>query len=209
MNVLFRNSLSCLTVLFAVIILGNVYAEASEAVTNGIYVSAKVVDDRSMHEPYRILMTIRFTPPNTNVDASVFQRGPGPRAIFFRSTNSFPGYVSLRDMAGNEIPLLKPQVNATNAYPATYDLREVSRLLMNLIGTGPPLPYVIGGGTADLSFLLTDYFRPEKLGKYELTVWPMIYKRTNADSFVCHRIDLPAVTVSIDYTNISSNWEHR
>ena len=180
-------------------------AEAAiEVVTNGIYASGEVVNYRVGHMPYYVVVTYRFTPPNTNVNTSVFQHGPLP-AIFFMPTNSFCGWVRLRDSQGDEIPLLKRQINSPSAYPASYDLREMAIVLDRLVGTGPPLPYAIGGEVAHSSFSLNDYFKPEKPGKYQLTVWPMMYKRTNDGSGICYRIDLPPVTIPIDYSNIPSD----
>src|SRR6185369_6425936 len=92
-----------------------------------------------------------------------------------------------------------------NAYPSFYDLRQESLRLTPVANFGPMQPSVISGETAHLSFSLNDYFMPTNVGKYKLTVWPKMYKRTNDGSAICYRIDLPPVTIPIDYSNIPSD----
>ena len=175
---------------------------------NGIYASGQFVQkwpDRGD----LVSIIIHFSPPSTNVSLSPFVehtiRTNGITTItdplrdgkYFRATNSFCGPIELRDVTGGKIPLLKPEVNSQKAYPNTYNLMLVSYLLRNMVGKGPPLPMVISGADAELSFHLSDYFKLEKRGEYQLTVWPKIYERALTNDNICSRIDVPPVTLTI------------
>jgi len=164
---------------------------STESNTNGIYVSATLEKSYPGQRNY-LTVNFHFTPPNTNANSSPFIGWY--KGTFYRATNSFCGFVHLKDAEGHEVPLLKPSVNHTNAYPDTYDLWEVRNALIMRIGKGPPLPYLIHGETGHISFSANDYFEIKQPGVYELTIWPKIYKRITAESNLCQRIDFPPIT---------------
>ena len=124
---------------------------------------------------------------------------------FFAATNSFCGLIELRDASGDTIPLLKPEVNSSEAYPIAYRLDIVGHLLAKNIGLGPALPMVMYGSDAELSFYLKDYFKIKEPGEYQLTVWPKIYKRLGTNDDLCVRIDVPPVTIPIHWADESQH----
>jgi hypothetical protein len=93
----------------------------------------------------------------------------------------------------------KPEVNDTNAYPATFSLTEVRGAFMSQysIYSGPGFPPISIGSGALPSFPLTNFFRLKSPEIYHLTLWPKIYKRSATNSDICERLDLPPVTVTI------------
>jgi hypothetical protein len=183
--------------------------------TDGIFASGKYFPDWP-GKGHLVSIIIHFNPPNTNVTVPPFPRiirqtngivlvqDPVLEGKYFMATNSFCGFVEMHNAAGDTIPLLKPEVASQEAYPASYSLKLVSLLLANNVGRGSALPGVISGANAELSFHLTDYFKIEEPGNYQLTVWPKIYKRVSTNDDICQRIDLPPVTVTIKWDGVSN-----
>lgn len=205
-------------VLFASFILAICSARADQTNSSSDGISALVrVGQEFPEQPHSFVVTLHFTPPNTNNTFSPF-----PKAIkfvkdvgvytseysrYFMATNSFCGPVELRDASGNKIPLLHPEVNSPEAYPDSYNLHSVSYILMGKYGrwSGPPLPLVIWGVSPELRFPLQDYFKIKNPGEYQLTVWPKIYKRISPTNDLCRRIDIPSATVTVTWE--TDSWK--
>ena len=125
-------------------------------------------------------------------------------ATNFKMTNSFCGPIELKDAEGHNVPLLRPEINSLEAYPASTRVSEMGAFLHgnggDVIYSGPPLPIAIRWSPFPLcDFYLTDYFKVEKPGDYKLTVWPKIYQRIAPTNDICCRIDLSPITTTITW----------
>lgn len=122
---------------------------------------------------------------------------------YYEATNSFCGPVELKDSAGHAIPLNDAAISSPQAYPETYNhTAECLRHYFpnhQMFHMGPmdfPIPLVYG--VADLAkFQLKDRFDIRQPGRYELTAWVKIYKRSATNSDICDRVDLPPVSINI------------
>ncbi len=173
---------------------------------SGIYATGADVDSNE----HRVTIIIHFTPPNTNIDISPFMhliKGTnGVKTIttplkdgrFFWATNSFCGFVELRDADGGKVRLLKPEINDSAAYPSSYRLRIVGRLETHVVASYE-LPHALSGADANFIFNIKDYFKIKEPGEYQLTVWPKIYKRLGTNDDLCVRMDIPQVTIPIHW----------
>lgn len=192
------------------ITLARVHAEengqAVGASTNGIYGSATYSPNSYGEGGHLVSVYSHFTPPSTNIDyISQFELEKFHVAKYFVATNSFCGFLELKDSGGNKLPLLKPNVNSQAAYPSSYSLKQVFINLNKGISMGPELPMAITGTDPRIcNFHLHRYFQIEKLGDYQLTIWPKIYKRSVTNLDLVERIDLPPVTIPIKWTESSS-----
>ena len=124
-------------------------------------------------------------------------------ATNFKTSNSFWGPIELEDVTGHRVPLLEPAIDFADAYPATNSVKTAERILMTKYGyspyNGPSLPAPLIGRGTTIPFHLKDYFKLEKPGEYKLTVWPKIYRRISPTNDICQRIDLPPVTIPIQW----------
>ncbi len=136
----------------------------------------------------------------------------------------------LASYSGREFPL-DPQVSSLNAYPETYSLnrehwRYYGRFRHGYSGPGIfPMPLFVTTPRSELVrfqispdsdskepapvptverrwFELGALFDIKNAGEYKLTVWPKIYKRSATNPDICQRLDLPPVSVTI-------NWQRR
>lgn len=182
------------------------FIQARGAETNGIY--GMILVDQSRQQT--IYVDICFaTATNNNPSFFAYTNsqkplGPGGHGFkYYMATNSFCGPIELRDAAGRLVPLLKPDVDSLKSYPASYDIWLVSRILetgKNGFYSGPAQPQPVALSHTPLSsFDLKDYFKLEKSGEYRLTVWPKIYEWVSPKSRICRRIDIPPVTVTINW----------
>lgn len=186
---------------------------STESPTNGITASGNYWPER-LGGAY-VQVFIHFSPPNTNVTFGAFgvivkqtngtevAQEPIQVARYFLATNSFCGFIELRDEKGKKVPLLKPGVNSQDSYPPSYSLTTAQRLLARNVGLGASLPAALSGNDAEFGFPLTKYFRLDEPGKYQLTIWPKIYKRSDADRDLVKRIDLSPVTIPIKWGEVS------
>lgn len=126
---------------------------------------------------------------------------------YWGATNFCCGPIELQDTDGNKIPLLKPNINSPESYPASFSMTnlisQMPKYSIEIYIQPPPgfhesdflrernRPYQID------SFKLEDYFKPKKVGEYKLTVWPKIYKQSEMNQDLYQRIDVPPVTVAI------------
>lgn len=211
----YRLWILCATLAFTSLIniQAEVMTERDGSATNGIYASGKYV----AHYPGGgniIRLFVHFRPPSTNIPAI----SPFPRVVeesngiktysnpifdgkYFVATNSFCGFVELRNESEDVITLLKPEMNLQESYPDSYNLKISNRILMEKISyMGADKPGCLSGTDPEqCRFHLKDYFKIEKPGDYQLTVWPKIYKRSETNSDLCERIDLPPVTIPIKW----------
>lgn len=124
---------------------------------------------------------------------------------YFMWTNPFCGPMELRDGHGRIVLPLKQEMNVPDVFPSQFDLVLVkSNLWFQHMRTGfysgPTLPSKVRVPWMQLScFRLKDCFKLQAPGEYRLTVWPKIYKRVSPASRVCRRIDVPPVTVTIEF----------
>jgi len=165
-----------------------------------------------------LLITYRL-PPYTNINFWVYtnKNMDAWRNMHFRRwpycmpTNSECGPMILKDSSGRAVPVRIPEINRLSAYPESYSLDEMSRLLPDVsMGVmhhwDAPIKmdaFPFSNNTANnnefFCFLvnLNHVFLVETSGNYELTIWPKIYhgSQTNPDLF--ERIDLPPVKFPI------------
>ena len=178
--------------------------------TNGIYASGQFVS----HWPAAaggnvVRLYIHFREPSTNATFAPVAvttkltngievgQTPFDVAKYFMATNSFCGFIELRNESGNKMPLLNFDANSPKNYPSTYNLKLASRLTEQWFY----LPGGLSGTDPELFRLhIQQYFKIEKSGDYQLTVWPKIYKRSETNRNLCERIDLPPVTIPIHWT---------
>ena len=148
---------------------------------------------------------IHFRSPNTNIDyISPFELEKYRVAKYFGAPNSFFGFVELKDSEGRKMALLKPQANSQAAYPDSYSIQQARIDLNKGISMGPELPGVITGSDPVAgNFHLQNYFKIEKPGDYQLTIWPKIYKKSETNQDIVQRIDLPPVTIPIKWAGNS------
>lgn len=178
--------------------------------TNGIYASAEIIGNIP-GSGHHIEITIHFTAPHTNPARGVFLTtgpetngvakvfDPSSSWVYFAPTNSFCGLIALADDAGRKIPVLKPEVNKMEAYPRSFKLGEMRK---NGIAfwRGPALPRPLAGANVPMGFPLEKYYKLKKNGTYQLTVWPIIYKRLSTNDDLCVRMDLAPVTIPVDFS---------
>jgi hypothetical protein len=179
-------------------------SETSEGIgasTNGIHATGKYSPDYPGGGDF-ISISIHFASPSTIVEyVSPFESRKYHIAKYFCATNSFIGFVELKNAKGDKIPVLKPWLNSAAAYPDSYSLQQARLFLINNIGMGPELPFAITGSDPEIgNFYLKDLFLIEKPGVYQLTVLPKIYKKTQTNDDIVQRIDLPPVTIPINWT---------
>jgi hypothetical protein len=118
---------------------------------------------------------------------------------FFLPTNQFCGPVELRDHSGARCAPLKPETSSIQYYPASFSLQAIRQ------GRPPPAtvyprPITVSSEIVMASFYVSDCFALKEPGAYTLTVWPKIYQRESEGSDLCHRVDLPPVVVSFEWT---------
>ena len=172
--------------------------------TNGISAGVAVRDASQGISVYvrrqgDVLLVEKFV--GNHSPTNYYQEAP----LYLAATNLFCGPVELSNAAGKKIGMLKPSVSSPDSYPAYLSYRHLyeSELRRH------DFHFIIPGdrGRAFLSdtneeFLMSiepnDYFKVEKPGKYQLTIWPKICKRSdqNIDSY--KRIDIPPVKVTIE-----------
>ena len=174
------------------------------ASTNGIYASAKYLPNAPGDGGHLISIFVHFRSPSTNIDyISPFELEKYQVAKYFNARNAFIGLIELENSSGEKIPLLKTNVNSQAEYPDSYSLKQ-TRMDLNQGNIGPELPYAITGSDPEAgNFNLPKYFKIKKPGDYQLTVWPKIYKKTETNSDLVKRIDLPPVTIPIKWTGSS------
>lgn len=177
--------------------------------TNGLYATAQFTPFwPGGGNVVRVFLHIR--PPGTNIPAiSPFPMtsntnglvsDPITSGLYFLATNSFCGFIKLRDASGQDVGLLRPEVNLPEAYPQSYNLYSASRFLERKFGPAPSLPLCLCGTDSELvTFHLTKYFNIQDSGDYQLSVWPKIYKRSETNHDIVKRIDLPTVTIPIKW----------
>ena len=150
---------------------------------------------------------------NTN-SKSTFRYGANWEAMhkkrwpYFGTTNSFCGPLVLYDSTGKNVPLLKPEINRLSAYPDQYSLKCVSGRFwrdntIKMDSIDVPKQYWMFGDEKGIVgpeyFNLWDYFKPEEVGNYELTVWPKAYRRSATNDDICDRIDFPPVKIPVKW----------
>lgn len=139
------------------------------------------------------------------------QKIESPDWLYYMGTNDFCGPLELRDANGKELPLLRPEVSRTDAYPARYSLSAENanylRRFQVYSGSGIfPVPLLGIQSCSDLAkFNVVEYFELKEAGEYRLTVWPKIYKRISKTNDVCERMDVPPVTVTIRWAGQSAS----
>lgn len=121
-----------------------------------------------------------------------------PGAMCFLPTNWFCGPVELRNAAGQFVPQRHPEVSQPQAYPESYSINRVLHSLPRVVYLGWPQVRPLFSGNQLGSFNLTDYFKIAKLGEYQLTVRPKLYKRVKVGADLVQRIDFAPVTVRIN-----------
>lgn len=184
---------------------------ASPAETNGIYAEVSFFPSIERDQS----LTVNVSVVNTNVygfwgqtvsepkDAHDIAHSPLLKAmlsdsfLYFTPTNPFYDAIQLQDATGKTLPLFKAYASTSNSYPALFSL-AAARKNNSYASSSEPRPLKSSRDTL-AQFQLEDYFKIEESGNYKLTVWPKIYKRASTNDDICHRIDLPPVTVVIKW----------
>lgn len=168
--------------------------------TNSITADIHITPFNGVHEVWIALNLSRTDIEFTNLSRWGYW---GPYR-YFEATNSFVGPIELRDRAGRKVPSTHPAINSATAYPKSYSLHEANHSLMSRYGfySGPSLPMSYRTASP-FHFTLEHYFALKKPGEYKLTVWPKIYKRISPTNDICQRIDLPPVSISIQWEDKS------
>jgi hypothetical protein len=139
------------------------------------------------------------------------QKIKSPDWLYYMATNEFCGLLELRDPNGKKLPLLRPEVSRTDAYPARYSLSAENanylRRFQVYSGSGIfPVPLLGIQSCSELAkFNVVEYFELKEAGEYRLTVRPKIYKRMSKTNDVCERIDVPPVIVTIRWAGQSAS----
>ena len=112
-----------------------------------------------------------------------------------------PGPMELRDGTGHVVLGLGQNPASAGSFPAT--LRLIAILAQQTKEEGHwklKMPVSLVDSTNALPLLgLQDLFPVQKPGKYELTIFPKIYKKSETDGDLLKRIDLMPVTVDFTY----------
>ena len=119
------------------------------------------------------------------------------QALYFAPTNIICGPVVLRDAKGMIIPPLKPEALSPESYPASFSISDAKQHNPHPRALYPHA-LVSSGGTMS-RFHLADYFPVSGPGQYQLAAWPKIYQRPSTNSDACYRVDLPPVSVTIEW----------
>ena len=127
---------------------------------------------------------------------------------FLMPTNWFPGPAQLIGPDGQTILIQRPDVLSAASYPETLSFQSIKEDRMKPLGAalGPIWgDYQIFDSTKakkDEDNLRTcelrDYYQYNVPGKYQLTLWPKLYRRSGTNDDIFHRIDLPPV--SLEFT---------
>jgi hypothetical protein len=186
----------------------------SGTTANKSYVTGQAENEWYVHNPIAVKLVYHLDfEGETNIERElVFHLGsthdPASMWKYFMGTNygfrgDFTGPMELVDTNNQKLVLLKPEINDSNAYPASYNIKT---LKLNDHGYRPGdfefpralVPY--SGTNVEMSAgNLTKFFKLEKPGKYQLTIWPKIYKRVAPGADICERLDLPSVIIPIKW----------
>jgi hypothetical protein len=182
--------------------------------TNGIRAGVEIFNDYRQHHgdvwsPIQVdVFLMRSDLPSRLASTN------GP--IFWGATNSFCGPIELREPDGQTMRPSQTNTILPECYPEILNMRslddEFRRKLLRykLIISFPAMPG--SHGTAFLydanrlylldEFYLNDYFHLGQNVQYRLTVLPKIYRQSPTNEDLYLRIDLPAVTVPIQWSSL-------
>jgi hypothetical protein len=122
---------------------------------------------------------------------------------FVSATNSFCGPVELLDEAGSRVVPADQGLMSLTAYPSSFQYSDVARNEFKK----PTISHIMPARRIDLkadvptslvTFNITEMFHIKKSGRYRLTVYPIIYKRSGKNTDVYERVDLPPITTSVE-----------
>jgi hypothetical protein len=186
----------------------------TNGIVAGIHVDSKPLEHKTeyclyVHGEFRI--STNSLPPTfySEPNSDAFPQGwflkkvgdTNQAGIFYKATNDFCGPVVLRGSDGGEVPPRNPNLVSLKAYPKSFrrmelgDINELkAKTASRLFGRLPELA----------RFKLEDVFEMKKPGDYVLTVWPKVYRVLRNDDDLCERIDLPPISLKINWTNGAS-----
>ena len=177
--------------------------------TNGIVGGILIEQILKPHEEFKVKVYLHEA-FDTNAVPPTFYSEPNGKAFhffdfneYYKATNGFCGVLELREDNGHELPILKPEIYSTQAYPVFFSKRQMWEDQTQgrpaiLISPRMPEP-LIGRIPQIASFNLKDYFNLNHTGEYLLTIWPKIYKQSATNDDLCERIDLPPVTATVKW----------
>jgi hypothetical protein len=180
--------------------------EAQQERTNGVSCFIDVVP---FNKSQYIMVSVKLNSTDiqfTNVTKTPFwKRFKYFVATNFKTTNTFCGPIELKDNTGRKLALITPQLGFADGYPDFININTAQRFLMSKhkqgVYNGPPLPEPLRRQESQLcAFYLEDYFKLDKSGEYNLTVWPKIYKRSSPTNDICCRLDLSPITIPIKWS---------
>lgn len=172
---------------------------------NGIYAEVSIPGDESSKPSQKVSVWIYNTnqdgffgaqmPEDPHDALSIARKIESGTLLYYRPPNLFCGPIELRDAAGAKVSCKKVEFVTAEAYPASFSFSEAKKLNSNSSQMLPsPLvrtPELLG------SFSLTNFFNIATPARYQLTVWPKIYKRSSTNDDVCLRIDLLPITTTV------------
>jgi hypothetical protein len=95
--------------------------------------------------------------------------------------------------------MLRPEVSSARAFPDFYSINAVMASIEARTGNELPIAAPILPDNKLGSFRLREHFDLKKPGRYQLTVWPKLYRRTEVGGDIVWRVDLPPVTAVFDW----------
>jgi len=122
--------------------------------------------------------------------------------IFVTWINYFCGPMVLKAANGEEVPPAHMPLCSSSSYPTSFSRFGIAQAASRGgqgYGSAPVPSPLLTRMPRLCSFNLDDEFQLAKPGHYELTVWPMIYKRSATNDDLWLRIDVPCVTISVDW----------
>lgn len=123
--------------------------------------------------------------------------------LFFQPTNLFCGVIELQDAHGRKLPALRPDLNSPGSYPDSFSYAEIRT---NNPYAPMHFPVPLQSWWDQLArFEIRDHFVVPDPGAYKLTVWAKIYQRATTNDNVCHRLDLPPVSVMVRWGKAEPN----
>jgi hypothetical protein len=186
------------------------WGAATNGVVGGIHVGRELHQHQLeirifAHEEFHVsadsLPPTFYSEPNTNaISQDWFFKipyGTNQAGCYFKATNYFCGPVALRNSDGVVVSSLNRNLTSIASYPKSFRHRELGvldafhgKMAWPLVGRLPELA----------KFKLDEIFEMKKPGDYVLTVWPKIYRQLKNDDDLCERIDLPPISVKINWT---------
>lgn len=152
-------------------------------------------------------VSISITTNTVTIDPKPPHNWCDPKFKYFTAVNVgagplwIAGPMELRDISGQTMPTLRPELVSAAAYPPNLRFSAIHNNQRKGEGFSHlRMPMAFWRESFQFgSFNLGEYFKVTKPGEYRLKVWPKIYEKSKRDGDLLERIDLPPVSVSFTY----------